>query len=60
MGVDASQAAQPSPPTTVPAEVGDEDLPVVPHDGEDDFTLAVDDDPDLTPDFPGEFGEVPG
>jgi hypothetical protein len=60
MGVDASQAAQPPPTTPVFAEVGDEDLLVVPHYGEADLTLAVDDDPDLTPDFLGELGEVPG
>ena len=60
MGVDASQAAQPPPTTPVFAEVGDEDLLVVPHDGEDDLALAVDDDPDLASDFLGEFGEVTG
>ena len=60
MGVDASQAAQSSPSTPKPAEVGDEDLLVVPHDGEVDLPLAVDDDPDLTPDLMGELGEVPG
>ena len=58
--MDASQAAQPSAPPTVTAEVGDEDLLVVPHDGEVDLSLAVDDDPDLTPDCLGELGEVPG
>jgi len=60
VGVDASQAAQPPPPPTVPAEVGDEDLLVVPHDGEVNLPFAVDDDPDLTPDFLGELGEIPG
>ena len=58
--MDASQATQPPPPTPVPAEVGDEDLLVVPHDGEDDLPFPVDNDPDLTPNFLGELGEVPG
>jgi hypothetical protein len=60
MGVDASQPPQPPSPPTVPAEVGDEDLLVVPHDGEVDLALAIDDDPDLTSDLMGELGEVPG
>ena len=60
MGVDAPQAAQPPTPPTVPAEIGNDDLLVVPYDGEVDLPFAVDDDPDLTPDFMGELGEIPG
>lgn len=58
--MDASHAAQPPPPTAVPAEVGDDDLLVIPNNGEVDLPLAVDNDPDLTSDLMGELGEVPG
>ena len=60
MGVNAAQAAQPPPAPPVAAQVGDHDLLVVPHDGEADLALSVDDDPDLAPDVVGELGEVPG
>ena len=60
MGVDAAQPLEPAPSPPVAAEVGDEDLLVVPHDGKADLTLAVDNDSYLAFDFLGKLGEVAG
>jgi hypothetical protein len=60
MRVDAAQTPESALAPAIAAEVGDRDLLVVANDGKDNLTLAVDDDPDLTSDFVGEFGEIPG
>jgi len=60
MGVDAVQPLEPPFAAAVAAEVGDDDLLVVPDDGKADLPLAVDNNPDLASDFPGELGEVAG
>lgn len=60
MGMDAPQSLEPAFAAAVAAEIGDEDLLVVPHDGEADLTLAVADDPYLASDFVGELAEVAG
>jgi hypothetical protein len=51
MRVDAAQPSQSPLAAAVFAEVGDLDLFVVTHDGEDDLTLAVANNPYLASDF---------
>ena len=60
MGVDAAQALEPAGCRAIAAQIGDRDLFVVTDDGEEDLTLAADDDPYLTSDFKREFGEIAG
>jgi hypothetical protein len=58
--VDAAQSLEPACCNAIAAQIGDRYLLVVADDGEENLTLAVADDPYLTPDFVGEFGEIPG
>jgi hypothetical protein len=60
MRVDAAQAGEPSFGAAKGAEVGDDDLFIVAHNGEDNLALAVADDTYLASDFERELGEETG
>jgi len=60
VSMDAPQPSKPSPPPPVPAEIGDDNLSIISDDGKNNFTIAVDNDPYLSPYFPGTLGEITG
>jgi hypothetical protein len=60
MGVQTTKAAEAALGHALPLQVGKEDLPGVADAHPLDFSLAVDEDPDLAPDVPRDFGELPG
>jgi hypothetical protein len=55
--VNATESAETAAAPPEPAKIGDDNLPVVSHDGNYDLTGAVNDDPDLSTYFGRKFCE---